>query len=59
MNARVMDTASNISSWFSNLGSAIHRGFVRTGRARAAAELARQGYYEEARKIMLDDQEDS
>jgi len=59
MNARVIDTADDITSWFGRLTAAIHRGFVRTGRARAAAELARQGYHEEARKIMLDDQEDS
>jgi hypothetical protein len=59
MNARVMDTADNITSWFGRLAAAIHCGFVCTGRARAAAELARLGYYEEARKIMLEDQEDS
>lgn len=27
--------------------------FERIGRARAAAELSRQGYYEEAKRIML------
>lgn len=29
------------------------KAFERAGRARAAAELARMGYYEEAKKIML------
>lgn len=28
--------------------------FERVGRARAAAELSRQGYYEQAKRIMLD-----
>lgn len=28
--------------------------FERVGAARAAAELARQGYHEEAKKIMMD-----
>ena len=28
--------------------------FERVGRARAVAELARQGYYEEAKALMLD-----
>ena len=29
--------------------------FERVGRARAVAELARQGYYEEAKRLMLDE----
>jgi hypothetical protein len=29
--------------------------FERIGRARAAAELTRQGYYEEAKRLMLED----
>ena len=29
--------------------------FERVGRARAAAELSRQGYYEEAKALMLND----
>ena len=59
MNARVMDTADTITSWFGRLAAAIHCGFVRTGRARAAAELAKQGYCKEAKKIMLENQEDT
>ena len=31
--------------------------FERVGRARAAAELTRQGYYEEARRLMLEEKE--
>lgn len=57
MNARVMDTASSIGTWFSNLAAAIHCGLVRSGRARAAAALARQGYHEEAKKLMLENQD--
>jgi len=59
MNARVMDTAGSITGWFSRLATSIHCGLVRTGRARAAAELAKQGYCEEAKKIMLENQEDT
>jgi len=59
MNARVMDTADDITSWFGRLAAAIHCGFVCTGRARAAAELTRLGYYEEAKQLILENQEDS
>jgi len=59
MNARVMDTSSVIGRWISNMGNGISNTLFRIGRARSAAELARQGYHEEAKKIMLDDQEDS
>lgn len=31
--------------------------FERIGRARAAAELSRQGYYKEARALMLEEKE--
>ena len=31
--------------------------FERVGRARAAAELSRQGYYKEARALMLEEKE--
>lgn len=58
MNAMVMDTASSVSTWFGNLAAAIHRGLVCSGRARAAAALARQGYYEEAKKLILENQEE-
>ena len=49
----------------SNLGKMVSRGLVAfamgawafgesAGRARAAAELSRQGYHEEARRLMLE-----
>jgi hypothetical protein len=52
-----MDTASSVSTWFGNLAAAIHRGLVRSGRARAARELARLGYYQEAEQLMLENQD--
>ena len=50
----------------SNLGKMVSRGLVAfamgawafgesAGRARAAAELHRQGFYEEAKRLMLED----
>ena len=52
MNALVMDTSARVGNWFVSFGTAIYRGFVRTGYIRAARELERQGYYEEAQSLM-------
>lgn len=42
-----------VANPFANLFKKIIEFFEATGRARAAAELSRQGYYKEARNIML------
>ena len=52
MNALVMDTSARVGNWFVSFGTAIYRGLVRTGYIRAARELERQGYYEEANKCI-------
>jgi len=52
MNDMVMDTASGIGVWFGNMGSKIHRAFIRSGRARAAAELTRLGYHQAAQNLI-------
>lgn len=57
MNAIVLDTTHNIGSWFKAMAHRINRTFVRIGTARAAAELSRQGYYKEARALMLQKEE--
>lgn len=57
MNAMFTDTVSSISVWFANLAAGMNRNFIRAGRTRAAAELARQGYYEEAKRLMLENQD--
>lgn len=56
MNAVVVDTANSIGSCFMRVVSALHCALIRSGRARAAQELARQGYYEEAKRLMLENQ---
>ena len=49
-----VDRSFSIGSWFSRLGTGISNTLVRIGRARAAAELAKQGYHREAKKLMVD-----
>jgi len=58
MNALVMDSANSVGTWISNLVSTIHRALVCSGRARAARSLAALGYYQEAKRLILDNQED-
>jgi len=52
MNALVMDTAYNINIWFVRLGNNIACTFAKVGYARAASELARLGYYQEAKRCI-------
>jgi len=52
MNAMVMDTAYNVNNWFVRVGDAVARTFAKVGYARAASELARLGYYQEANRCI-------
>jgi len=54
MNDMVISTTNSIYIWFSSMVSKANRIFCAIGYARTAAELARQGYYEEARKCMTE-----
>lgn len=47
-------TLNPISSFFKNLGKKLLVMFEIAGRARAARTLASLGYYEEAKKLMLE-----
>lgn len=47
-------TINPISSFFKKVGRKILVMFEITGRARAARTLANLGYYEEAKKLMLE-----
>lgn len=50
MNALVMDATIHISNWTMDFLNKTNRTIHRIGYARAAAELYRLGYYEEAKK---------
>jgi len=52
MNALVMDTAYNVNNWFVRVGNNIARTFAKVGYARAASELARLGYRQEANRCI-------
>ena len=53
-----METVGETPAFKTNIFSTIWKGFERfflaVGYARAAAELSRQGYHEEAKKLMLE-----
>lgn len=54
MTTAVMNyTVNPIWKFFKSVGSSILYALEVQGYARAAAELARQGYYEESREIMM------
>lgn len=47
-------TVNPISGFFKRLGKGMIRMFETAGKARAARVLADMGYYEEAKRLMLD-----
>jgi len=51
------EICESIAKFFVKVGSRFNNFFTRVGYARAAAELARQGYYEEAKKLMIESEE--
>lgn len=54
MTAAVINyTVNPIWKFFKSVGSSIHYALEVQGYARAAAELARQGYYEESKELMM------
>ena len=54
MTTAVMNyTVNPIWKFLKSIGSSIHYALEVQGYARAAAELARQGYYEESKELMM------
>lgn len=52
MNAIVLDATHSFGSWLDHIWSKFNRSFDRVGYARAAAELRRLGYHEEANRCL-------
>ena len=51
------EICESIGRFLVKIGSGFNNFFTRVGYARAAAELSRQGYYEEAKKLMIESEE--
>jgi hypothetical protein len=56
MNVVVLDTVRSVVNLFMGVGNALHRGLVCSGRTRAAQELTKLGYHEQAITLMLENQ---
>jgi hypothetical protein len=52
MNVMVLNTTTSIGSWFNDLFAKVNRSFYKIGYYRAATELTRLGYVEEARQCL-------
>ncbi len=54
MAAMAIEFVSNSFGWIGDLGQSLKTSIELAGRSRAAAELARLGYQEEAKKLMME-----